>query len=207
MTRTLHKIAEDALEEAFATAKCNKRGRGLVVKKGSKDKETSFKFKLYECTFEAFINDDSVTYCIYPRRVNLSDKWFASLYVWFDKVPATEHSKFRNTMVADFRALFVSIFNTPFAWEGADWESGKTPFFLTDSFWLNEHQTAPVALEYPNQTINNGVIPLRSLLKLQDGYNHVIGYKPSESAGNLMFQTFHSRTGGIKLMDDITIYD
>lgn len=42
MTRTLHKIAEDALEEAFATAKCNKRGRGLVVKKGSKDKETSF---------------------------------------------------------------------------------------------------------------------------------------------------------------------
>lgn len=207
MARTLRKIAEDALEEAFATAKCSKRGRALIVKKGSKDKETAFSFKLYECTFEAFINDDCVSYHIYPRRVNLSDKWFASLYVWFDMIPATEHSKFRNTMVADFRALFVSIFKTPFAWEGASWEKDNIPFFLTDSFWLNEQQTAPIALEYPNQTMNNGVIPLRSLLKLQDGYNHVIGYKPSESAGNLMFRTSHSDTDGIKLMDDVTKYD
>lgn len=81
MARPLRKIAEDALEKAFETATCNKRGRG---------------------------------------------------------VPATEHSKFRNAMVADFRALFVSIFNTPFAWEGADWEKDKIPFFLTDSFWLNK---------------------------------------------------------------------
>lgn len=207
MARPLRKVAEDALEKAFETAKCDKRGRGLVVKKGSKGKETVFRFKLYECTFKAFIDDDCVIYYIYPRRVNLSDKWFASLYVWFDKIPATEYSKFRNTMVADFRALFMSIFNTPFAWEGADWEKDKIPFFLTDSFWLNKQQDAPIALEYPNQTMNNGAIPLTSLLKLQDGYNHVMGYKPSETAGNLIFRTYHSDTDGIKLMDDVTIYD
>lgn len=207
MPKPLRKIAEDAIQKAFETARCDKRGRGLIVRKIRNNKETVISFKHYECNFEAFIDDGRVAYYIYPRRVNLSDKWFGSLYVFFDMIPTTEHSKFRNTMVADFRALFVSIFKTPFAWEGADWEEDKIPFFLTDSLWLNKQQTAPIALEYPNQTMNNGAIPLSSLLKLQNGYNHVIGYKPSESAGNLMFRTSHSDTDGIKLMDDVTKYD
>lgn len=207
MPKSLRKIAEDAIQKAFETARCDKRGRGLIVRKIRNGKETVISFKHYECSFKAFIDDDCVIYYIYPRRVNLSDKWFGSLYVFFDKIPATEHSKFRNTLVADFRALFVSIFKTPFAWEGADCEKDKIPFFLTDSLWLNKQQTAPIALEYPNKTMNNGVVPLSSLLKLQNGYNHVIGYKPSESAGNLMFRTSHFYTDGIKLMDDVTKYD
>lgn len=207
MAKPLRKIAEDAILKAFETAKCNKHGRGLVVKNTSHNGQTVMTFKHYECSFKAFIDDDCVAYYIYPRRVNLSDKWFASLYVWFDKVPATEHSKFRKTMVADFHALFVSIFETPFAWEGAGCKKDKIPFFLTDSFWLNEQQTAPIALEYPNQTMNSGSIPLSSLLKLQDGYNHVIGYKPSETADNLIFRRSYLDTDGIKLMDDVTKTD
>lgn len=207
MVKTLREIAEDALENAFETAKCHKHGRRLIMKKGGKNNETIFSFKRYECSFNAYIDDDCVCYYILPRRVNLSDKWFAAIYVWFDKIPCKEHSKFRNTMVADFRALFQSIFETPFAWEDADWEKDKIAYFLTDSLWLNKQQLAPLALEYPNQTMNGGVLPLSSLIKLQDGYNHVLGCEPSEEARCLTFGTSASDSADLKLMDDATKYE
>lgn len=177
----------------------------LSLKRGKNS--STLRFYSYKCTFEAEIDDSCIMYSIFPRRVNLDGAWFGTIYANFDSIAITEHACYSNIMTADFRVLFTSIFKTPYAWEGFDACKEKTACFLTDSRWLSGTQDAPVALKYPNQTMNGGQRPLSALIPLQDGRYHI--GEPMPRAEFPVFRDSLRRNtqiaGALWLLDDITI--
>lgn len=209
--KTLSKIATDALLRAFEKAAHGKaRRKGLrILQTADLTKAT---FRSYECTFEVQVSDKAVFYYLYPRRVNLSDIWFGTMYANFDEIKPSDHGRFANVMTADFTALFASVFNTPYAWEGCIPQEENLACFLTDSLWLNKEQDAPVSLCYPNQTMNSGKTPLANLIGLQDGYNHCFWFEPAKEASDITFCKVLSSENrldenSIWLMDDCTAYE
>ena len=208
MAKSLREIAEDSLLKAFASTIGKRRGKGLVVK--HRNDVTSFRHHRYECIFEAQVTDEDVSYFLYPRRVGVADTWFGAMYADFEQIPVSEHGRFSNTMKADFRALFTSILETPYAWEGMDAKQENVACFLTDIYWLNRSQCAPVALNYPEQTMNAGEHPLASLIPLQEGYNHCCWYEPAPEAASVSFRAVSPQlnifdASALWLMDDVTI--
>lgn len=209
--KTPSKIATDALLRAFEKAAHGKaRRKGLRISQTAD--LTKATFHSYECSFEVQISDAGVFCLLYPRRVNLSGICFCSLYVDFDetKINPSEHGKFANVMTSDFTALFTSVFNTPYAWEGCIPKEENLACFLTDSQWLNKKQDAPVALHYPNQTMNSGKTPLANLIGLQDGYNHCFWFEPDKKAAEITFRKAlslenSSNENAIWLMDDCAV--
>lgn len=185
MAKTCRKIVEDALYVAYDAAHCSKSKKLVQLRNNTGD--TVFRINYWLCKFEAEVSDEAFFYFLYPRRVNLSDTWFGTRYADFAAIPTAEHQVFRNAVIADFKALFKSIFNVPYAWEGINWEEGLDyPVFLTDSCWISREQRAPVALCYPEQSMRSE--KMKRLMKLQDGWNHIVGYEASEPARALKFE-------------------
>lgn len=136
---------------------------------------------------EVQVTDDFVFYAIHPRRVGLEGIWFGNWYAFFSGLTESERSSFRNSMTADFKALFSSAYQTPYAWEEATWENDTVncPFMLTDAFWVSRRQTAPVALRYPAQTWNSS--KMRRIRCRQDGMLHSVWGKDDPALERVEF--------------------